>query len=408
MGKRRGDRNGFGGSGGLGAAVHDGAPGGDPGPISRRLVEWFGRNARDLPWRRTTDPYAIWVSEVMLQQTQVQTVIPYWTRWMERLPGVRELSEAPTELVLKLWEGLGYYSRARNLQVAARRILEDHGGTFPQNAAAMLALPGIGRYTAGAIASIALDQPEPILDGNVIRVLTRLFALGGDPRSAVLNRRLWDLAGLMVRAAHDTRGLGDRRCSRLNQALMELGATVCTPGERPDCPRCPLATDCVARRNGEAGRFPELRGRAPITPRFFATGIVELEGRYLLRLREATGVNRGFWEFPNWETSATDAPEAVLGRHLGVPVDRWIPCPDLRHHITRYRITQRVRHARLTGPGGGITGGTDGTWLWATPAELESMPLTSAHRKLARRIAESAGKTRQLSGEAAGAMMTPQ
>ncbi|MSU83757.1 MAG: A/G-specific adenine glycosylase, partial [Pedosphaera sp.] len=145
------------------------------------LTRWFDKNARDLPWRRTQDPYAVWISEVMLQQTQVQTVIPYWGRWMDNLPRIRDLAEAPPERVLKLWEGLGYYSRARNLQRAACQILEEHNGVFPQDPAAILSLPGIGRYTAGAIASIALDQPEPILDGNVIRVLTRFFALEGDP-----------------------------------------------------------------------------------------------------------------------------------------------------------------------------------------------------------------------------------
>ncbi len=361
--------------------------------IAERLTRWFDRKARDLPWRKTRDPYAVWISEVMLQQTQVQTVIPYWGRWMDHLPGIRELAGAPPELVLKLWEGLGYYSRARNLQRAARQILEEYNGVFPDDPATILSLPGIGRYTAGAIASIALDQPEPILDGNVIRVLTRFFALEGDPKARPLNQRLWELAAALVQAAHSAERLGDRRCARINQSLMELGATVCTPGAQPACGVCPLADACEARRRGQVERFPELPPRVPITARFFATGIIEHQGRYLLRLRENTEVNRGFWEFPNWETGSSDSPEAVLSEQLGIPPNHWSSLPDLRHHITRYRMTQRVRCACfLPSPDW-----TQGTWLWATATELESLAMTSAHRKLTLSLAGAFGKSRQLS-----------
>ena len=367
--------------------------------IVEQLVGWFDRNARDLPWRKTLDPYAVWVSEIMLQQTQVQTVIPYWTRWMERLSRIHDLAEAPPELVLKLWEGLGYYSRARNLQRAARQLVEEHGGRFPREAAALLALPGIGRYTAGAIASIALDQPEPILDGNILRVLTRLAALEGDPRKEPLNRRLWETAASLVQAAHSAHALGDRRCSRLNQSLMELGATVCTPGARPDCARCPVSQACEARRHGCQERFPELAPRVPITPRFFATAILVHEGRHLLTLREDTGVNQGFWEFPNWETPASASPEMVLGERLGIPRDAWSTLPDLRHHITRYRMVQRVRLAHASPSPAAMAGAAGrGSWLWATQAELESLPLTSAHRKLALRLPAFLAESPQLSG----------
>ena len=358
-----------------------------------RLMTWFDRTARDLPWRKTQDPYAVWISEVMLQQTQVQTVIPYWTRWMDRLPTIRDLAEAPPESVLKLWEGLGYYSRARNLQRAAREILERHGGVFPGDAATLLSLPGIGPYTAGAIASIALDQPEPILDGNVMRVLTRVLALEGDPRAKTLNGRLWSWAARLVQTAHTTEKLGRRRCSRLNQALMELGAMVCTPGARPDCARCPLSEICEARRSGTPERFPELPSRVAITPRYHATAILKHQERYLLRLREGTEVNRGFWEFPNWEIEAGDNPETVLGSRLGIAPNAWTALPDLRHHITRYRITQRIRLADHL-PSSDLTAGT---WHWATPAELRALPMTAAHRKLARRLEPEPGKSPQLS-----------
>ena len=366
---------------------------GDPAEIVGLLTRWFDAAARDLPWRRTREAYPVWISEVMLQQTQVRTVIPYWIRWMEQLPTVRHLAEAPSDRVLRLWEGLGYYSRARNLQRAALRIMSEHGGVFPRDPDAILALPGIGPYTAGAIASIAQDQPEPILDGNVTRVLTRLFALEGDPKAPPLNRRLWELAARLVESAHAQVGLGDHRCSRLNQALMELGATVCVPGTQPACGTCPVSGACMASRHGGPGRFPESAPRVAITARFFATGILEHEGRYLLHRREDTEVNRGFWEFPNWEIADSDQPEKILGRHLGVPVDRWSSLPDLRHHITRFRMTQRVRYARF----GPASAPATGTWLWATRSELESLPLTSAHRKLARRLSETFGETPQLS-----------
>ncbi len=357
------------------------------------LTRWFDKNARDLPWRRTQDPYAVWISEVMLQQTQVQTVIPYWRRWMDKLPRIRDLAEAPPELVLKLWEGLGYYSRARNLQRSACQILENYNGEFPRDPSAILSLPGIGRYTAGAIASIALDQPEPILDGNVIRVLTRFFALEGDPKTRPLNQQLWELAAALVWVTHESTHLGDRRCARINQSLMELGATVCTPGAQPACGVCPVAGDCEARRRGQQERFPELPPRVPITGRFFATGIVAYEGRYLLRLREDTEVNRGFWEFPNWETGPSDPPEAVLSDQLGIPPNCWSSQPDLRHHITRYRMTQRIRCACfLPSPDW-----AKGTWLWATVTELESLAMTAAHRKLSLRLVKILGESPQLS-----------
>src|SRR5262245_26505242 len=225
----------------------------DPTAFVPILLAWFVRAARDLPWRRTLDPYAIWVSEIMLQQTQVKTVIPYWIRWMQELPDVLALARAPQERVLKLWEGLGYYTRARNLQSAARFITDEWAGHFPQRYADVHSLPGIGRYTAGAICSIAYNQPMPILDGNVIRVLTRLFGLAGDPRDKRLHDRLWGLATAAVEHAATTPLLETRHrgftpsgaCSAFNQSLMELGALICLP-KQPRCTECPLQTNCRA------------------------------------------------------------------------------------------------------------------------------------------------------------------
>src|SRR5690242_15502981 len=207
------------------------------------LLRWFAANARDLPWRCTRDPYAIWVSEIMLQQTQVKTVIPYWEHWLRELPTIKAVAKASPDKIHKLWEGLGYYSRARNLHQAARQIVGKNGGKFPENFDDVLALPGIGRYTAGAICSIAYNQPTPILDGNVIRVLTRVFGMRGDPREKRRNAKLWQMATRLVEAA------APNSCSELNQSLMELGALICTP-RNPRCAECPVSRDCIALRRG--------------------------------------------------------------------------------------------------------------------------------------------------------------
>lgn len=277
------------------------------------LLDWFAASARELPWRRTRDPYAIWVSEIMLQQTQVNTVIPYWERWLRELPDLTALAAASEARVLKLWEGLGYYTRVRNLQRAAREILARHGGRFPNRFEDVLALPGVGRYTAGAVCSIAFNQPVPVLDGNVIRVLARVFALRGNPRDRQVNGRLWDLAGQLVSAAAVTRR--KEACSYLNQALMELGALICTP-RRPDCQACPWGRQCAARREGLVDQLPAARVRAPSTARYFLVLVIQRCGRWFVRQRPAGVVNAGLWEFPTIEIGHPAEPEESAGRWL--------------------------------------------------------------------------------------------
>src|SRR5690348_10038681 len=236
------------------------------------LLNWFAVNARDLPWRRTRDPYAIWVSEIMLQQTQVKTVIPYWNRWMRELPTIEAVAKASPAKIHKLWEGLGYYTRVRNLQKAAQMILEKHDGKFPETFEEVLELPGIGRYTAGAICSIAFNQPTPILDGNVIRVLTRVFGIAENPRDKKTNEHLWTLAEqLVTHAALSNRKskIGNRKfpaCSHLNQSLMELGALICTPRE-PKCGACPISKQCFAHQKNRVADFPNLEKRPAATAR---------------------------------------------------------------------------------------------------------------------------------------------
>jgi A/G-specific adenine glycosylase len=352
------------------------------------LLTWFAAHARDLPWRRTLDPYAIWISEIMLQQTQVKTVIPYWERWLRALPDARALAAAPEDRVLKLWEGLGYYTRARNLQRAARVVVAEHAGLFPRDFAAILALPGIGRYTAGAIASIAFNRPAPILDGNVIRVLMRLFALPGDPKEKQLNARLWKLAEELVLAAASLRTshlsplTPAGNCSALNQALMELGATVCTP-RAPTCLVCPLATHCSAHRAGRAEDFPQAKARATTTERRYVVAVLERAGKFLVRQRPAKVVNAGLWEFPNEELTdpATEACSAVAN-WLGLPAKTFTAMRPVKHSITRYRITLDVFRADLRKQRLPVETGA----IWADANTLEHLALTSAHRRIARQL----------------------
>ncbi len=377
------------------ATTHSGEPDARRlGRLDSVLIEWFTRHARELPWRRTLDPYAIWISEIMLQQTQVKTVVPYWTRWMSELPTAKALAEAGPDRVLKLWEGLGYYTRARNLQKAAQRIVEFHRGKFPENFDDILALPGVGRYTAGAIASIAFNQPAPILDGNVIRVLTRLFGIAENPREKATNARLWRLAESLVRQAAGRGGerpvRGSRRkcaaagrCSVLNQSLMELGALVCTP-RHPDCQSCPAQAQCVARQRGQVEALPNLGQRVATTARRFVAFVVESQGRFLVRQRPAGVINAGLWEFPNVEVDALAVDAAsLLRRCLACRTKGLLPLGTVKHSITRYRISLEVFHTHLRARGSGAQGEA-GRWL--SLEHLSGLAFASAHRKIINRL----------------------
>ncbi|HEY8528179.1 MAG TPA: A/G-specific adenine glycosylase [Paenibacillaceae bacterium] len=276
--------------------------------FSRKLLEWYLANRRDLPWRRTRDPYHIWVSEIMLQQTRVDTVIPYFNRFVERFPTVRDLAEAPEAEVLKLWEGLGYYSRARNLQAAARQVMERHGGSLPADRESLARLKGIGPYTVGAILSIAFNVPEPAVDGNVMRVLARFFGLEDDVARPATRVRMEALARELIPEGH----AGD-----FNQALMELGALVCTP-RAPQCAVCPVAAECVAKSGGRQESLPvKSKGKAP-RPEYRLAVLVEgtgpLAGRVLVRKRPAEGLLARLWELPHVEVpdpEVWESPEAA-------------------------------------------------------------------------------------------------
>src|SRR5688572_16157753 len=276
--------------------------------VTRALLDWYAERRRPLPWRSTRDPYCIWVSEVMLQQTQVATVIGYYERWLRRFPDVAALAAADTEDVLRAWEGLGYYSRARNLQRAAQRIVLEHGGQLPRSVAALLALPGIGRYSAGAIASIAFAADEPAIDGNIVRVFTRLFGLRGDPKRAPLAAGLWQLASALLPAG---------RAGDFNQALMELGATLCTP-RNPRCNACPVRSQCVALAEDRVLEYPEAAPRPVVTQEKRAAAVVWRQGRVLcVRAPSSAARWAGMWQFPDVHVeSDMDAGRALEARVL--------------------------------------------------------------------------------------------
>ena len=334
--------------------------------IQKRLLRWFDRHARKLPWRSAAarrDPYRIWVSEIMLQQTQVATVIPYYRRWLRLFPNVRSLAAAKPAAVLKAWEGLGYYSRARNLHAAARELAQHHGARLPATRDALLALPGIGRYTAGAILSIAFGQAEPLVDGNVARVLARLFGIRQNVKSAAGQARLWKLAGGLVPMEQP---------GAFNESLMELGATVCTP-QNPRCGACPVSKLCAALRCGEVERLPNTGQRPQSRLIRQRALLIRREGRVLVRQRRAAGLLMGFWEFPSAPPAGircVTGPRVALVRH-GVMNDRLV----VEAFDCRWRSGEPAPQR------------DKGRWRWARPADLRRLPLIGAHRKIIAAIA---------------------
>ncbi len=354
------------------------------------MLDWFAAHARDLPWRRTRDPYAIWVSEIMLQQTQVKTVIPFWNRWLRELPTIEAAAKAPSEKIHKLWEGLGYYTRVRNLQKAAQVIVEKHDGKFPETFDEVLALPGIGRYTAGAICSIAFNQPTPILDGNVIRVLTRIFGIAENPKEKTTNAKLWQLAGDLVTCANerwgetpgepareDARPTKNENCSHLNQSLMELGALICTP-RNPQCLICPVKKLCVAFKENRTEELPNLGKRQAATARTFFAFVIERNGKFLVQQRPIGIVNAHLWEFPNFETNGEkrDAKE-IFDSAFDFKTTKFQPLCTVKHSITRYRITLKAFRVQLPKHLKTLDG------IWLPHARFDSLAFTAAHKKLA-------------------------
>lgn len=360
---------------------------GQPAPtrVQSKLLAWFAAHKRDLPWRaEPRNPYHVWLSEAMLQQTQVATVIPYFRRWLERFPTLKDLAAAPLDDVLKLWEGLGYYARARNLHRAARVVMRDYNGQLPDTVDELLKLPGIGRYTAGAIASLAFGRDAPVLDGNVKRVLARLYALQ-DIHSREAVERLWRLSETLL--PHGQAG-------PFNEALMELGATVCLP-RGPLCLHCPLRAECRAFATGAPEAYPARSRRAAKPQRISVAAVVrDSLGRVLIAQRPLDGLLGGLWEFPGGEiesdepadeASRASALVALLhrktGLHVRVQADDFVGA--VRHTFTHFTLTRYVASIQLDVAGPPLQPAEHYLALrWATGEEMSQLALTRSDHKI--------------------------
>ena len=306
-----------------------------PNNLAELLLPWYEKYARPLPWRENVTPYRVWVSEIMLQQTRIEAARGYFARFMEALPSVEALASAPEEQVLKLWEGLGYYSRARNLHKAAKAVMTDHGGTLPADYKALRSLPGIGDYTAGAIASIAFGLPEPAVDGNVLRICARLTACPDSIADTKVKAAFREALG----AQYPKTG-----CGNFTSALMELGETVCTPGT-PDCASCPLQNVCRGRAEGNPEQYPVMPEKKPRRVEKRTVFLLLHEGRSALRKRPDKGLLAGMWEFPHAEGHLSEAEAMTVAKNWGCEPHAAQPCGEAVHifshlewHMTGWRI----------------------------------------------------------------------
>ncbi|KDD16432.1 A/G-specific adenine glycosylase [Bordetella bronchiseptica] len=341
-----------------------------PMDFASRITAWQARHGRhDLPWQNTRDPYRIWLSEIMLQQTQVATVIPYYQRFLERFPDVAALAAARQEDVMPYWAGLGYYARARNLHRCAQEIMQRCGGRFPPRAEEIATLPGIGRSTAAAIAAFAYGERSPIMDGNVKRVFTRHFGIEGDPARRAVEQQLWALAAAQVQAAPDLDMPG------YTQGLMDLGATLCTRG-KPACDRCPVAQSCIARRDGRQAELPTPKARKAIPERSTAMLVLHGPDGILLHLRPAPGIWGGLWSLP--ECDPAHDPGAAA-RELGLQAEAPVELAAFAHTFTHYRL--HVRPWYLTVRGAALRQAATPE-RWVSPAELPATALPAPVRKL--------------------------
>ena len=344
-------------------------------PITANLLRWYDRHARDLPWRHIQNPYFIWVSEIMLQQTQVETVIPYYRRFIAKFPCVNALAEARADEILKIWENLGYYSRARHLLAAAKELVARWEGRLPQTIKDLLTLPGVGEYTAAAILSIAFGRPVAAIDGNVSRVICRVFALRTPLGAPESRQQIRDLADQL---------LSKRRPGHFNQAVMDLGATVCTP-RTPSCLSCPLRSFCMANGLGLQEKLPVSRKRSPLPHKHMTAAIIpDRKKRVLVVRRPESGLLGGLWKFPGEERGAKEAVKEALARTVREELGLWIRAgkkvASVKHAYTHFRVTFHVYRCAIERGRPRSLEGRE--WKWVPAEELRRLALSKAERKI--------------------------
>ena len=340
--------------------------------LSTLLLAWYDSQKRSLPWRDHPDPYAVWVSEIMCQQTRVETVIPYFEKWMKQFPTVKALASASEQDVLNAWEGLGYYSRARNLHKAAKVVVEKFGGKLPRDLDDLRSLPGIGRYTVGAIASLAFKLDEPTLDGNVRRVFSRLFDVDEYADSPAGEKTLWELTA---------KNLPKGRAGDYNQALMDLGAMVCLP-KNPRCLLCPLMKICKAREAGTQELRPVMKPKKQVPTYVHVAAVIVERGRALLSQRPADGLLGGMWEFPNARVDGDPARELVkaLRGATRLKVQKKEPLGFVQHAYSHFRvIVYPFLCAKVEAP-------KDKKFKWVPLDELDDYPMGKVDRQIAKKV----------------------
>jgi A/G-specific adenine glycosylase len=343
------------------------------GKLSDRLLQWYDQSGRDLPWRKTRDPYAIWISEIMLQQTQVKTVLPYYDRWLRQFPDVATLAAADLQTVLKAWEGLGYYARARNLHRAAQDVVTRFEGQFPSTLAAALTLAGIGRTTAGGILSAAFNLPLPIMDGNVKRVLARLIGLEVPPSKAL--HQLWEISSQLV---------PQNQGRDFNQALMDLGATICTP-QNPACGLCPWRSDCQAHQQEKVSAMPVPEKKATARHKTIAVGIIwNDQNQVLIDRRPELGLLGGLWEFPSVErVGKTDFSACLtqgIAQDFGIKIQVQDELIQVNHAYTHFKVTFHVYQCQYCR--GEPQAQVCDDWKWVNVVDLRQFPFPQSHLRM--------------------------
>ncbi len=345
-------------------------------PFAKKLLAWYEKHKRDLPWRRTRDPYRIYLSEILLQQTRVEAVIPYYEKFLARFPDVLALANAPLDDVLKTWEGAGYYARARNLHRAAKIVVEKYRGRFPKKIGEIRELPGIGRYTAGAIASIAFKLDAPVVDGNVARVLCRYVGIREDPKANATQKQLWDIAAELLPEGH---------AREFNQALMELGATICLP-KNPRCVVCPVQKNCVARQQGLQNVLPAKRAKKESPHKIIAAGVIYKRGKILIQQRLSEGLLGGLWEFPGGKVEVGESLQECVAREvreeLGIAIRVGEKLSTVDHAYSHFSITLHAFECEFLS--GRVKLSSAQKFKWVKVNELEEYAFPAANKKIIR------------------------